>query len=375
LATLSKFVRVDASPKRLAKIWSRVSTRIEGQPRPYRSWQKATAALALVATLSVGVGLIARRTAPASAWNGAALETSSDGLRVELDDGSQLALDARTRIGMLGDRPSATAIRIERGKVTCDLVPRPKRPFSVLASDIEVRVTGTRFSVELDPATHHVEVVVERGSVIVVDNRGTDPNRPLIAGERWSATRQPSDSGARRESEPPRAATSASVSIEPSAVPAASSAAPTIPTPREPHAREASTASTGNELPTAKALFEQGNSARRVGDLSGAAQAYQHLLSRFPNDSHVGLAAFELGRLRLGPLRDPVGAVSALKLAIASAPSSALREDAMARLVQAYATSGQIAPCRTARAAYQRDYPSGVHATVVGKSCGGDEGP
>jgi hypothetical protein len=73
----------------------------------------------------------------------------------------------------------------------------------------------------------------------------------------------------------------------------------------------------------------------------------------------------------MGPLGDLRGAVSAFRRAIALAPGAGFKEDAMARLVDAYAALGERAQCRTARDAYLASYPRGVHATVVAKKCGG----
>jgi TolA-binding protein len=123
------------------------------------------------------------------------------------------------------------------------------------------------------------------------------------------------------------------------------------------------------DTPTAKSLLDQGNAARRAGDARGAAAAYQALLSKYPRDPRAGLAAFELGRLRMGPLSDTQGAVRAFQSAIALAPESAIREDAMAHLVDVYGASGLTAQCQSARDAYLKAYPNGVHAAVVGRRC------
>jgi TolA-binding protein len=117
--------------------------------------------------------------------------------------------------------------------------------------------------------------------------------------------------------------------------------------------------------------MDQGNAARRAGDTHGAANSYQSLLAKFPRDPRAGLAAFELGRLRMGPLGDISGAVRAFQSAIALSPGSAIREDSMAHLVEAYAASGKGAECAAARDAYLKGYPSGVHAGVVRRQCGG----
>ncbi len=372
LTPLSKFVRVDTSQVRLARIWSRVSSRLELRPRPLRSrWRWSVAFLAVIIVVSASwVVLPGKLTHPA--WNGAALETLLDGTIVHLDGGSRLEIFARTRVEMLSDNPRAAAVRIEQGKIICDLV-RQQRRFSVFAGDIEVRVTGTRFSVERDRASGFVEVAVERGSVLVLSGPNLQQSRALQGGERWSTT------GSTKGMESPPVVHSAASDDAPSpsaseqiaaiSVGAVSSAQPSSsPNALAPGAAPVTFAA---ESTSAKELFEQGNQARRAGDAGSAARAYQALLIRFPHDSRSGIAAFELGRLRMGPLKDRQGAIAAFRTAIAQLPSSALREDSMARLVEAYAASGQTAACRTARTLYLRDYPQGVHAELLRRQCGG----
>jgi hypothetical protein len=69
-------------------------------------------------------------------------------------------------------------------------------------------------------------------------------------------------------------------------------------------------------------------------------------------------------------LGDTRGAVTALKRAVATAPGSAFREDALARLVRAYATLGNVESCERTRSAYLGSYPNGVHAAAVKTGCG-----
>ena len=68
-------------------------------------------------------------------------------------------------------------------------------------------------------------------------------------------------------------------------------------------------------------------------------------------------------------LHDPQGALGPLRRASSSAPGESLREDAMARLVEAYEASGQRARCREARGRYLDRFPEGVHASSVVRRC------
>jgi tetratricopeptide (TPR) repeat protein len=116
-------------------------------------------------------------------------------------------------------------------------------------------------------------------------------------------------------------------------------------------------------------LFDRANGARRGGNVAEAVRGYETLLASFPNDGRAGLAAFELGRLRMDRLGDYASAVSALKRAVSLAPGAGFREDAMARLVQAYAALGSKSACQSARDAYLKAYPKGVHLGTVSRKC------
>ena len=354
---LSKHVTVDTSEARLARIWSGVSDGLAKRSGLGRRFVvRGAAALVAAALLVVGVLGLVRLRDPnfvGSPFHRAALETAGDALVVDLHDGSRIELDARTRVEVVESIEENLSMRLRRGRVECDLVPQPGRRFTLFASSVEVRVTGTRFSVELAPNGERVEVAVERGSVEVSWPLAAEPKRRLAAGERWSIDLRPSE----------RARAKA-----PAKTPG-TEAEPRAHTPDEPSDRPGD-ASDAAVVPGPRELLDLGNAARRAGDNVGAARAYETLVSKHASDPRAGLAAFELGRLRMGPLGDARGAVQAFRRAIALAPGAGFKEDAMARLVEAYAALGERAPCRAARDAYLASYPRGVHAASVAKRCG-----
>jgi tetratricopeptide (TPR) repeat protein len=349
--TLSKHVTVDTSEARLARIWGGVSDGLAKHSAPGRRFVvRGAAALVVAAALALAVFGVTRLHDPnfvGSPFHQAALETAGDALVVDLHDGSRIELDARTRVEVVESAEENLSMRLRRGRVECDFVPKQGRRFTLFASSVEVRVTGTRFSVELAPNGERVEVAVERGSVDVTWPLSAEPKRRLAAGERWSIDLLPSERA--RVGTAPKAP-------EPDAE-------PRVREPAEPSDRPSDPAGP-------RELFDVGNAARRAGDNAGAARAYETLLAKHASDPRAGLAAFELGRLRMGPLGDVPGAVQAFRRAITLAPGAGFKEDAMARLVEAYATLGQLAQCRRARDAYLESYPRGVHAVSVAKRCG-----
>jgi TolA-binding protein len=237
------------------------------------------------------------------------------------------------------------------------------RAFDVTAAGVVVHVVGTKFSVTTAPEgpDTRVTVSVEQGAVEAESRAGGERTR-VAAGETWSTTaRAP---GAARDG----------ASLGASAAPPQGEAATDTSTPKIPDSEKTPPSSSPARLvaePTAQDLFEKGNLARQAGDARGAAAAYEALLKHHPGDARVGLAAFELGRLRMDQLSDLRGAVAALERATTSAPGPGFREDALARLVRAYASLGDSARCERAAKAYLSGYPNGVHAGAVRNACGG----
>lgn len=377
---LSRHVQVDLSEARVARLWGRVSERLE-PPRPALRWVWAGA---LASAMGVALLVVHWQTSQpktaVSAWQGARMETSTDALAVTLRDGSKLKLDPNSRVAMGDETPSAVRLLLERGRVDCDVTHREGRSFMVIANGVEVHVVGTHFSV----ATEHgegsvrVEVRVERGAV-EVQSPGTPAEVTRVeAGRSWSRIT--------KTSALPKPSASSEGTVEPAETAAAPEAAPGSDVTAEP---SASAAANGEEPADARAaspspspspsakrtadareLLEQASGLWREGRVREAAQAYQNLLSTYPRDPRAGLAAFELGRLRMDRLGDLAGAVRALERAVALAPGSSFREDALARLVTAYAGVHNQAGCERTRAQYLREFPAGVRKRTVAAACG-----
>ncbi len=400
-APMSMHVEVDASAQRLARIWSGVSERLESRRSGWWQWRRWAVRTAAAATLAAAVTavFVLWQPAPApSALAGAALETATDALSVELEDGSQLELAAHTKVKVQRSSATEVVIALNRGRVRCDVVPNRKRAFEVLASGVRVKVTGTHFSVDVSQGSR-VTVSVQEGSVQVTPASGSDV-KMLSAGESLTldAPLRASD-GARDDATTSGAAEAPAAAEDDTSTQARGGtdtpqAAPTLhpggeqkPTderaPRddasdaptkEPEAsltEEGSPTEEGSVPLDARQLFDQGNAARRRGDAAAAARAYEQLLANHPGDARSGLAAFELGRLRMDRLGDLHGAVAALRRAVTLAPGAGFKEDAMARLVDAYAAMGASDSCEKARKAYLDAFPSGVHAAAVAQKCGG----
>jgi transmembrane sensor len=359
---LAQHVRVDLSEARVDRVWDRVSGQL-GAPRRTRAWLwssvMACAATAGAITIAVvrahtfhGDARVAVASAAPSAWEGAQLETAADALSVSLVDGSSLKVEPRSRVEVRNHAPSALKLVLAHGRIACDVTHREGRSFIVAAAGVEVRVVGTRFSVANEAAEGgtRVEVRVERG---IVEVRGAGPDGEVVrveAGHSWSQLTK-TEALAAPEAEAPAAAQER----EPAAPAAKAHVSSHAARPAPADARE---------------LFEQARVEWRAGKMEEAARTYQALLATHPRDPRAGLAAFELGRLRMDRLNDMPGAVQALEQAVALAPGAELREDALARLVAASAAAHDGARCARARSRYLTEYPSGVHhRTVSAAAC------
>lgn len=334
--SLGRHVRPNLPPDRIERQLAVVRSRhVRWRAPRFALRGAAVGAFALLVVLAIAV---LRR--PPSTLAGTSIESGDTGNVAELPDGSRVEVERGGRVTfreLSGERVTAS---LERGRATFDVTPRASRAFTVAAAGYLVAVKGTRFTVSIGEATR-VEVAVQHGTVEVRSPTGT--TKTLEAGERWTS---PDTSP-----EPPAASATASDAAPP---PQASSSAAPEASPEV--ARPI----------TAKDLLDEAQTARAAGRPRDAARALDALRRRFRGDPRAGLAAFELGRLRMDSFHDAAGALEALGDAIAIAPGAPFREDAEARRVRLLARSPS---CESARDAYLARYPSGAHRAEVEHAC------
>jgi len=313
------------------RVSKRIDEALEAEQRSSRWWLAGIGA-AVVAAAVVALVLL-RPTATLSS------------ARTVLSDGSMVDVDRGGQIHVVSDRPEETRIEVVAGRAEFEVQKRPNRPFITTVRGVEVRVVGTHFSTELDESRPPgvVRVVVSRGIVEVVGRQGEQVAR-LNAGDRIEVSLGP--------------AQKADAVTAPNNSPSAALAEP-----------EPSAARAASPPPDASKLFEKAHEARRTGDIQGAVSAYAALIKQFPHDSRVGVAALELGRLRMDSQHAYGPAADAFRRAMTSAPNEGIREDALARLVEAVDAMGDKATCLTEQRHYQARYPNGVHAASVRARC------
>jgi hypothetical protein len=328
---LSAYIVAEAATEEIARQWAAIAPRLA--PPPRRRLLSLSLGVALAGTTAAAVVLLATRGAPPPRnWT-----SQSAPMRLALDDGSRLELRPGSDISLLRQHKDEVALQLVRGAARFEVRHDPARRFQVVAAAVDVVVTGTAFTVELEGGQGAARVSVERGAVEVLARGDGHLLAHLRAGETW----------------PPRPVPLAEPPAEPQ------TAAPVAPPVAAPAVGR-------RPLPAdARQLLEQANAARRSGDVAQAAALFEALGARYPRDARAALASFELGRLRMEALGDLPGAVQALKNSIALAPSGVFREDAEACLANAYARMRDQSRCEHARQSYLRRYPEGTHAAEL----------
>jgi transmembrane sensor len=347
---LARFVEPDVDDKRVDRVWASVAS------RPVRMWPawRMTAFAGAVVIAAVLV-LLLRPRQRGSDLAGVVVE-SGPSPSVTMPDGTSLTLRSGARLRydrVQGDRVETT---VERGEVVFDVPHVASRVFVVHAAAFDVVDRGTRFVVGVEG--DRVSVSVETGSVEIARAQGAEPKRTLAGGESWT--------NARNAATPPTGAASvATVPVPlPGAVPAPDTSDTAPSTPPTESARAPSSSSPGP-----RELLQAANDARVAGHPREAAAAFDNLRRHYRSDPRAGLAAFELGRLRLDSLGDPGGAAEALADSIALAPGATFREDAEARLVEALDRAHDAGRCAAARRGYLARFPNGLHAASVAARC------
>jgi transmembrane sensor len=366
---LTPYVKPPRLEARLQGQWENIAGRRARKPK---GWFVPALAVTTLFLVLVAARYALQTQAPSGWLEGSAVETAARGGQVGmLPDGSVVVLSAATRLEVTTLNPRAVKLSLLRGGVSLDVTHVEGREFKVLAYGAEVTVRGTAFRVELEP---ELKVLVQRGRVEVRLPSGEQ--RELNANEAWSTGLTGSASVGVPEEEleedPPVPAAASEASTAQRSATQAQRFSELLKAHRP---KEAYAALGPNgfarELSTAgpKRLLELADVARMTGRPRESASAFDALRKKFRTDPRAGLAALELGRLRLDSFGDPAGAEEALADAIALSPTGPFVEDARARRVQALDELGATERCRVAKDDYLRRYPEGVHSASLASRC------
>jgi len=384
---LAKWMTPDTSEARVNRLWGRV----QDSQGNRRAWLMPALGGALLAAAGMIVALAVSSQPLAVGNELAAGRTTTVG---HFSDGSEVALATASAVRLVTDSKNEVRVELERGEATFEVSKRPSRKFVVAAGDVEVKVVGTRFTVNHTQAG--VDVSVERGIVEVTLSGKTVR---LTAGQKWSEADVEEEDAEAVADVPAVPTIPDSVAGGVSPLPASGHPLPGEKTHRRHHASKKTAPkpvaapsepavapqtpvlpATGGAIadppaplpapgPTAAELFNDALSARREGRASDAALAYERLLRDFPHDSHTATAAFELGRVRMDQLNDLRGSALALEQALKLAPDGTFVEEALSRLVRAYDGLGTKSACVHYRDQYLARFPSGPYASSVASRC------
>jgi hypothetical protein len=399
------FVSAHATEARIDRQWAAIERAgLPGPPIARGLWRRARVPLfagalcaALASAIASLIGPLALRQ-PAQRSLGALVESVQTPIAMRLEDGSQLELAPRTGLQLLHNEPRAIELSLRSGRARFHVTHSRARSFKIDVGQAEVRVVGTRFEIERSArgSASLVRVSVYEG---VVEIRRRDQAadggelRRLRAGETWSALFEPpgaamavpvtpskaeaaSEQGGRESrtvlpaSEDERgtpAAAPASLESQPEAKGESPPTRAAAPAAGSAGGKPSASAAAGAQ--SAAGLFRLASLARRGGRLREAADDYSALLASHPMDARAGLSAFELGRIRMDALGEPLAAIEALERAVAAGARTSFHEDALARIVVANDALGRREACRRARERYLAGYPHGVHARALLAQC------
>lgn len=349
---LAQYVQPNVPESRVAQQWARLSN-AERTARPRAPTMLRNFAYALAVVSIVLFGVHWYRSAPIT-MRGVTVESEKpggqslvlpDGSRVDLPTGSLVVLDEYS--------DARVRMTLKRGEATFQVAPQKGRLFCVDVQGYEIRVVGTRFSVAVEQSQGepNVTVRVMKGKVAVRDHRSPNDESILTASQSWSARSTPAvvDAGLQE--------------------PAAARGVETVIGELDGGTPTVSPNTTQVSPPRARELLEKAEFLRLEGRIRESSDMLDRLRHAYRGDPRAGLAAFELGRIRMDSFGDLNGAEEALRDAIALSPNASFREDAQSRLVQIYHRQGNLGRCRAAKSAYVARYPNGAASKVVIRLC------
>jgi len=347
--------RVDEAT--VQRIWQRVRARRQGESallahRSWRTWALAGVVLGLVVTFNsfawrrphpVEMGLIANGPLTTGAAALPPVLGSERASESDLSDGSRIWLDPGARLEVLENSGTRFVSVLRDGRASFSVRPGGPRHWTIEAGLATVEVVGTRFAVARVP--DGVNVSVEHGVVLVRSDLIRDHVERLTAGQHLEL-RTPS------------------VAAEANPAPAVGLGGPSSASPSEVTSSVPAVSASGTPPETAAHLLAQANDQRRSGDVRGAELSLRRVLAEHTDDPESAFAAFMLGKLLDSAGRSAeAGAMFARCLQLS--PPTAIAEDALFRLAESQAKSGDLSAAASTASKYRARYPTGRHTRDV----------
>jgi len=375
----------DAEPGR-ARFLAALATRRTSKTKAYFVIAAAAAILLCVTgfTWWGRTRTLTFRTAEGEGQAGAWLATGpGTDLPITFSEGSHVVLsaDSRGRVEEL-ERTGAIFV-LERGAVRAHVRHRSSTSWRFRAGPFDVQVTGTTLAVEWDPQRERLAVRVNEGSVVVHGpSIGTD--QVVRAGERCdvdlpsrSVRVSSAESSLSREtaptpSAPPTPEGDGAAPIAPTSSASTPQGIAPVPTPAWTTLEEkgdydgayVAARQTGLSalLRTSSAdeLLRFGQVCQLTGHAGGQREALLACRRRFPGTPQSALSAYELGRIS-----PPAEASTWFEAYLGEQPSGPLAREALGRLLEARAGTGDVEGARRAAAKYLARYPDGPEAALA----------
>jgi transmembrane sensor len=316
--------------------------------------------------------------------------TASEGtpLPLRFSDGSVLtfAPGAKARVGELYD--TGADLLLDSGRVLVDVRHTGQARWSVAAGPFQVRITGTRFTVDWSPAEGKLALEMYEGAV-TVHGPTLGQGLSLRAGESLDVGLASPALVTRRLPAPaPLAAAGPSAAPEPApaALPSEAPAAPSqvpVAAPPRPSLAWSELAANGRHAEAlaaaeregfarllrqldAPGLLALGDTARYAAAPARARQAFEALVHRFSHDQRSQDARFALGRLEF-EAGAPARAARWFERYLDTPRPSPLAEEAAGRLLESYERAGDHAAAAQAAQRYLLRYPQGLRASLARK--------
>lgn len=374
--------RADQPEPRVHRMWRAIEARRASRASPRRrlvSWGGA-AFVACVLGVVAFLGLRAGTSGALVLADGRALPThlatGDDRAVVAFSDDSTLRLAPHTRLDVIESTDRSIGFALREGYARFSVTPHGPRRWRIDCGGVQVEVVGTVFAVQR--STRGVSVAVTRGAVVVRGDGVPDRVVRLVAGERVDV-RFPVPIVARAAIAPLPPPSS----DEP---PSAAMVAPETDRVRNPAARSGDTfdeaiarhdfeaafdaiGSNGIAARTARSrnvdeLLGLADVARLSGHPSDARAPLARIVELFPSDTRAAIAAFSLGQIELGAMRNPEEAAVRFEQSLALGLPRSARETASARLVESLARA-HSPRARGAAESYLEAYPEGRYRAEV----------
>jgi hypothetical protein len=347
-----------------------------------RSRKRFTVGMSVAAVLVVGlVGSRARDnppTAPILSYRVDNREPPSGGYilvpqtadsLLEFSDGSKVKMAARTHGRVVEVNSRGAKFALDDGKVSVDIVPRPRAQWSFEAGPFRVNVHGTSFTVAWNPVEAVLDVQLVSGAVSVASPVAA-PEIQMRAGQSLRVNL--------RDQTVTMGTTAASTSTEPPpmAPPAPSDSARwshrgwlTALSENRAGAVVADADRSGLTTVLERAdsddLWALANAARYAGRYPLARQALSAHRRRFPSSDRSREAAFLLGRLHDGDADGPGGALEWYDRYLVEARAGADVSDALGRKMTLLQRWNRRTEALAVARDYLRRFPRGTYANAA----------